>query len=149
MFSPVVLLKSAWEPSCHIETSSCVVKERNPTNCGIFGPFGDAEERIVTLCRVGIGIAAVRWWINREPSARARTKWGRSLSKINWIAKASGRSKFLSVELSYFLFSFVVEVGLLTAIQFSAEPGTIPREALWTASSFRLTRGSKWIWWSR
>ena len=35
---------------------------------------------------------------------------------------------FLTVELSYFLFHFFVEVGLLnvlTAIQFRVEPGTI------------------------
>jgi hypothetical protein len=53
---------------------------------------------------------------------------------VNRAAEATGRLIFLSVELSYFLFSFFIEAGLLiglTAIQFRAEPGTILTKRFW------------------
>ena len=61
--------------------------------------------------------------------------------------RASGRLIFLSVELSYFLFPFLLTA--LTAIQFRAELRTIFTRRFGTAVSLRLTRGSSWIWRSR
>jgi len=53
---------------------------------------------------------------------------GQTGGEENHVAKARGYANFLTVELSYFLFSFFVHSGLwteLTAIQFRGEAGTI------------------------
>ena len=78
------------------------------------------------------------------PRAKARSRQGRGRARQTEdpIAEATGRLIFLSAELSYFLFSFFVEVVSLTAIQFRAERRTILTRRSERRPHFRLTRGS-------
>ena len=53
-----------------VELAGCVVKQRLKT-VGCIGVAGcEAEERRITLSSVLVGIASVRWWINRSRHRR-------------------------------------------------------------------------------
>jgi len=63
--------KERVNPVGRVVAAGCVAEERTKTDCRVIGANCELEERISTLSRVVVGIASVRWWINR---ARSRGK---------------------------------------------------------------------------
>ena len=102
----------------------CVAIERLRTNGRVFGPRGETEERIFALGGVAAGIAAVGWGsngLNFGTSANAAL----SVKSTKPLRRRERSIDFLEWRVVIFsVFSFLLRLDCLTAIQFRMEPGT-------------------------
>ena len=64
--------KERFETDGRVAEAGCVTEKRIEANRRIIGSASETEERILALRGVGVGVAPVRWWIDRSGRGRKR-----------------------------------------------------------------------------